>query len=155
MKKKIMLLLGVAFFCVTSYAQKITADKVPAEVTSAFKAKFPEAKDIDWEMEKANEYEAGFKLNEVEQSASFTADGKWMETEAEIKVSELPAEVKQSIEKQFPGFKTEEASKIDNAQHGTCYEAEIEKGNESYEVLLNAKGDVLSKNAEKEEDDKD
>ena len=150
-----MLLVGVAFLCVTSYAQKITADKVPAEVTSAFKTKFPEAKDVKWEMEKTNEYEARFKTNGVEQSASFSADGKWMETESEIKVSDLPAEVKQSIEKQFPGFKMEEASKVDNAQHGTCYEAEIEKGKESYEVLLNSKGELLSKNAEKEEDDKD
>jgi hypothetical protein len=106
-------------------------------------------------MEKATEYEADFKTGSVEQSASFTADGKWMETESEIKVSELPAEVKQSIEKQFPGFKMEEASKVDNAEKGLCYEAEIEKGKESYEVLLNSKGELLSKNAEKEEDDKD
>ncbi|MEO5569405.1 MAG: PepSY-like domain-containing protein [Bacteroidia bacterium] len=155
MKKEIMLLIGVAFLCVTSHAQKITADKVPAEVTSAFKAKFPEVKDVDWEMEKANEFEAAFKVSGADQTASFNADGKWMETETEIKVSELPAVVKQSIEKQFPGFKMEEASKVDNAEKGLCYEAEIEKGKETYEVLLNSKGELLSKNVEKEEEDKD
>ena len=44
-------------------AQKIATDKVPTVVTSAFKAKFPTAIKTSWEMENANEYEAGYKLN--------------------------------------------------------------------------------------------
>ena len=52
----------------TTYAQKISADKVPAAVLSAFKAKFPTATKTSWELENANEYEAGFKLIRFEQS---------------------------------------------------------------------------------------
>jgi hypothetical protein len=135
-------------------AQKISADKVPAAVTSAFKAKFPKATKTSWEMENANEYEAGFKLNGEEVSANFDNTGKWLETETEIKVSALPAAVKAALSKDFAGFKIEEASKIESAKDGNCYEAELEKGEETFDVLFLPNGKILSKTKlEKEEKD--
>ena len=137
-------------------AQKISADKVPAAVTSAFKAKFPNATKTNWEMENANEYEAGFKLNGEEVSANFDNTGKWLETETEIKVSALPAAVQAALTKDFAGFKIEEASKIESAKDGNCYEAEIEKGEETFDVLFSPDGKMLSKTKlEKEKDEKD
>ncbi len=156
MKNKFIMLLSAAFMSISAYAQKISADKVPLEVTKAFKAKFPEAKDTDWEMESTGEYEADFKLNRVEQSATFDQNGKWMETETEIKVSELPAAVQAALKNQFADFKTGEAGRNESVKNEKCYEVEIERGKESYEVLFNEKGEVLSKKAEEEnEKDKD
>jgi len=137
-----------------AYAQKISADKVPTAVTSAFKAKFPNATKTSWEMENANEYEASFKLNGKEVSANFDNTGKWLETETEIKVSALPAAVKAALSKDFAGFKIEEASKIESAKDGNCYEAELEKGEETFDVLFLPNGKILSKTKlEKEEKD--
>ena len=122
MKNSIIMLLFAAYISNAAFAQKISVDKVPAPVMSAFKAKFPMLGKVKWEMESANEYEAGFKSNGVKQSASFDQNGKWIETETEIKVSQLPTVVQQSIAKQFAGFKIEEASKVESAQYGNCYD---------------------------------
>jgi len=137
-------------------AQKISADKVPATVTSAFKAKFPNATKTSWEMESANEYEAGFKLNGEEVSANFDNTGKWLETETEIKVSALPASIQSALSKDCAGFKINEASKIESVKNGNCFEAEIEKGEETFDVLFTVDGKMLSKTKmEKEKGEKD
>jgi len=156
MNRIIIVLLTAALMSNAACAQKISADKVPAAVTSAFKAKFPNATKTSWEMENANEYEAGFKLNGEEVSANFDNTGKWFETETEIKVSALPAAVQATLTKDFAGFKIEEASKIESAKDGNCYEAEIEKGEETFDVLFTPDGKMLSKTKlEKEKGKKD
>ena len=145
MKKIIFLLFTAALMSNAVSAQKLSADKVPTAVLSAFKAKFPNATKTSWELENANEYEAGFKLNGEEVSANFDNTGKWLETETEIKVSALPAAVQAALTKDFAGFKINEASKIKSAKEGNCYEAEIEKGIETFDVLFTPDGKMLSK----------
>ncbi len=145
---KIITLLCAAFLSVSVNAQKITADKVPAAVTNSFKAKFPKAEKVTWELEKKTSYEANFKLNNAEQSSTFDANGKWMETETEIKISELPQAIQQTMSKQFADYKIHEACKLEDVQHGHCYEVEIKKDKVKYDVLLNDKGEVLSKEAD-------
>lgn len=137
-------------------AQKISADKVPTAVLSGFKAKFPTATKTSWELENTNEYEADFKLNGEEVSATFDNTGKWTKTETEIKVSALPSAVKEALAKDFASYKIEEANKIESAKDGNCFEAEIEKGEETFDVLFTHEGKMLSKTrAEKEKNEKD
>lgn len=155
MKRIIYLLLTVALLSNAACAQKISADKVPAAVTSAFKAKFPTVTKASWEIENTNEYEAGFKWNGEEVSANFDKTGKWLETETEIKVSALPAPVQSALSKDFAGFQINEASKIESLKNGNCFEAEIEKGEETFDVLFTTDGKMLSKTkTEKEKGDK-
>ena len=60
--KNTFMVLVIALLCNANlFAQKITEDKVPAAVLSAFKARFTTAAKTSWEMENKNEYEAGFK----------------------------------------------------------------------------------------------
>jgi hypothetical protein len=156
MNRIIIVLLTAAIMSNAACAQKISADKVPATVVSVFKAKFPNATKITWEIENANEFEASFKLNGKEVSANFDNTGKWLETETEIRVSALPSAVQVALTKDFTGFKIEEASKIESTKNGNCYEAEIEKGKESFDVLFTPEGKMLSKTkVEEEKGDKD
>lgn len=137
-----------------AYAQDISADKVPSSVTSAFKARFPNASNASWEMEKEGGYEAVFKMNGNKASASFDNAGKWMETESEIKVSALPASVQSAISKDFAGFKVKEASKIESMTNGNSFEAEIEKSGETFDAIFAPDGKLLSKAKAEEKDDK-
>ena len=146
-----MMLLSAAIISNASFAQKIDAQKVPADVNSAFKAKFKNATNTSWEMENTNEFEADFKLNGEKVSACFDNTGKWLETETEIKVSELPALVKATLNTDFEGYKIIEASKVESAKNGKCFEAEVEKGEESIDVLITAEGKILSKTIENDE----
>ncbi len=145
MKKIIMLLSIAALMGSTTLAQKLSEDKVPAEVISAFKAKFPNAAKIYWKMETINEYEATFKVNGEELSANFDNTGKWIETETEIKASALPVAIQSALKKDFEGFKIGESSKVENATEGNCFEIEIKKGEERYEVLYSPEGKMLKK----------
>jgi hypothetical protein len=151
MKTIIMLLLAAFVMSHTTSAQKMTTDQVPAAVVSGFVAKFPGVTKQTWERENEMEYEANFKLNGVETSASFDPAGKWLETETEIKTSALPAPIQKAVSKDFAGYKINEASKIESAKDGSCFEAEIEKGEESYDVVYTPDGKMLSKTKKDEE----
>src|SRR5947199_209941 len=89
MKKISFLLLSIGLLSGVSFAQKITPDKVPAEVLKSFSARFPDAEYVRWEMEDKNNFEANFKSDNTPKSSTFDSSGKWMETEVEINASEL------------------------------------------------------------------
>lgn len=145
MKKITILLLSAVFICQMAFAQSLTADKVPSAVTSAFKGKFPSATSPTWQMKSGKIYESKFKLNDQMVSASFDETGKWQKTETELKTTALPSSVQSTLSKDFAGYKVNEASKIDEAQKGSCYEAAIAKGTEVYDVQFSPEGKMLSK----------
>ncbi len=151
MKRIVIVLLTAALMSNSAIAQKISADKIPGAVTSEFKSKFPKATNVPWEIENNNDYEASFKLNGQEVSANFDKNGKWLETETEIKVSALPASIQSSLSKDFAGYKIAEASKIESLKNGNCFEAEIEKGGETFDMLFASNGKLLSKTKVEEE----
>ena len=155
MKKTILLLFTAVIMSNAACAQKISADKVPAAVTSAFKTKFPTATKPIWEMENKIEFEVNFKRNDEDVSANFDNKGKWLETETKIGVSALPPAIQSTLKKEFAGFKLNEASKIERIKNGNYYEAEIEKDEEAFDVLLSAEGRVVTKTKLKEKEKKD
>jgi len=145
MKKIILGLFSTIILSLSVNAQKINTEKVPAAVTTAFQSKFTFATKVKWEMENKTEYEASFDMNGAEMSANFDSYGNWLETETEIKTTTLPIAVLAQLKSDFAGYKIEEASKIESTKNGTCYEAEIEKGLEKYDVLFTVDGKVISK----------
>ena len=113
----ILLLAGTTI--TAAHAQKISAAKVPAQVIAAFTKLHPGVK-VSWEMEK-QDYEAGFTLNGKEVSEVYAAKGSLLETEVEIKPTELPAGVLAKLK----GMKIAEAAKITKADGSIRYEAEV------------------------------
>ena len=156
MKKIVIVLSACLLISLMGYSQKITPDKVPAPVKQAFAKKFPTATDIKYEMEK-KDYEINFNDKGVEMSANFDATGKWLETETEMKESDLPKEVSASEVKNFTGFKISEVAKVETSNKELIYEIEIKKGKERNEIQFSPNGDILKitpVNKEKEADEK-
>ena len=156
MKKIVIVLSACLLISLMGYSQKITPDKVPALVKQAFAKKFPAATDVKYEIEK-KDYEINFKEKGVEMSANFDATGKWLETETEIKKSDLPKEVSASEAKNFTGFRISEVAKVETPDKELIYEIEIKKGKERNEIQFSPKGDILKitpVNKEKEADEK-
>ena len=118
--------------------------KIPANVQKTFDQKFPTAKAVKWDKENEKEWEAEYQMDGNSCSANFSLDGKWLETETEIKKEELPDKVTMAVSKSFDGYKIEAAETIDTPE-GRTYEVEVEKGKEIYEVILNKEGDILKK----------
>ncbi len=126
---------------------------LPENVKTAFSAMFPDASNVKWDKENETEWEAEFKMSGKEYSANFDSAGKWMETEFEIAVSDIPAEVKASLDKEFPEGKIEE-SEISETADGKAYEFSIKQGKELVEVSMDSGGNIITKK-EVNEDEED
>ena len=134
---------------------KVKEADVPKAVTDAFKAKFPGAKVEKWEKEKDGNYEAEFKVSGVENSANYSADGKLIETEVEMKVADLPKAASDYVTKNYAGYKISEAAKITDAAGKIAYEAEVEKGKEEMDLIFDSNGAFIKKIVENDTEDDD
>ena len=154
MKKLLVLFVCMALVVGVS-ATNQKEEKIPAAAKSGFAAKFPTAQKVKWSVEKPGEFEAEFTLNGVETSALVDAKGILLETEAEIKESELPQPVKATLAKDFAGYKLDEIEKATDTKGVTTFEMEAAKGKEKLEISFDASGKLLGKEPLKEEKGKD
>src|SRR6478735_2122107 len=121
MKQIVVLLLAVFMFGCAD-AQKLKDNDIPPPVKQTFTQKFPNVKNVTWDKEDDASIEAEFKIGKTKYSATFDQAGKWLETESEIKKSELPETVLSAIAKEFSGFKIEEAERLETPESGKVYE---------------------------------
>ena len=124
MKKSILVTLSLVVVSF-SFAQKGHKTEIPAPVKTAFAKQFPQAKGVKWEKEDGN-FEAEFDLNKVEQSAVFDAQGNLVETEMEIKASDVPKAAMDYAKTHYPGKKIKEMARITDAKGVVSYELEID-----------------------------
>lgn len=123
--KKLLLPVCVVLLITTNViAQKLEVSKVPTAVKDSFAKKFPGA-DAKWEKE-AEKFEAGFKNNGSSMSALFESNGNMLESEVDIKVSQLPASVLQYVKEHYKGKTIKEGAKITKANGTVNYEAEVD-----------------------------
>jgi hypothetical protein len=154
--KNLILFLYLGAASVAACGQKLKDTEIPASVKASFTKQFPDVKKVTWSRESAAEYEAEFKVKGSEQSANFDNNGDWLETETEIKKSDVPSNVMETVKKEFPGYEMEEAELTETKDSGSYYEFEIEKGGVSYELSVSKDGKIFKKEEKKDEkSDKD
>jgi len=160
MKKAILLaLLALLVSAVKAHEQKETSKPgteviVPELVKKSFAEEFPAAVKAKWGVEKAGEYEAEFVMNKSEMSALFDEAGALLEVETEIEKSGLPSAVTTALTKDFSGYRIGEIEKND-AKGKTTYEMEVKKGKEEFELVFDANGTLLNKEAKTEDKEND
>ncbi len=150
MNKVTIIIIAIMVYT-NAIAQKITTDKVPTKASSAFKAKFPAAKQESWSIESPGIYEVEFINGAKTQSAEFDETGNWLETETKMDFKHIPQPVTQAFTKQFEGFNVQEANKVETPKANTTYEIVAVKGKDGYEIMFSAEGKMLKKNVEKVE----
>lgn len=135
-----LLLGGVS----SAHAQKIDAAQVPAAPAAAFKKAFPAAQRVKWEKEKG-QFEVNFALGESEMSALLTPQGELLETETEMRPSQLPVPVREVLATRYKAAKVTEAAKIVTRKtKAVTYEAEVTEGGKKHDLLFTADGKELS-----------
>ena len=146
----------VALFEIIGMSMAINKIDVTETVKTDFSQKYPEARQVEWEMEEADEYEAEFKLKGVEMSANFKKDGTWLGTETEIDEDDLPKVVKDGITSNFPGYDIEEAELSEKPDGVLVYEVEMENEKEDIELkaVFSLNGKIIKKEIGEEEGDK-
>lgn len=149
--KRFKILMAVAVMLLSpSCAQKTAENKVPEKIQKIFSQKFPNAKNVKWDKENANEWEAEFKIDGKDYSANFNSDGTWKETEYKIRKSDIPAVVKSTLDNDFPGYKMEKAEASETTK-GKVFEFKLEKDETDVHVAIAADGKIIEKELKKEE----
>ncbi len=141
MKSKLVVFILFAFV-VSISAQEVN---VPVKVKDAFAKMHPTAKDVKWGKEGKKEFEAEFKENGIATSLVFNREGKLLETETVIKVTELPKGAAEYVAKTHSGYTISEAAKIVNAKKMITYEAEVTKGKEKKDLFFTVDGKPIVK----------
>jgi len=140
--KRLIILVCLSLFSI-SFAQKSGSKDVPKVVKDKFSATFKEVKNVKWSKEKT-EFEANFKIGKEKKSATFNESGKLLETETELKISDLPKDILASVKKDYNGYKITEAAKIES--DGTItYEAEVTKGKNRMDLIYDGNGNLKNK----------
>lgn len=134
--KRTISMIAIAITITTGvFAQKMSSEKVPVAVKAAFTREYAEATGVKWDKEKSD-YEASFKMKGEDLSVLFSSEGKVIETEKGIAITELPTSVQTALK----GKKIKEAAII--TKNGkTYYEAEV--GGKDH--LFDAQGKAVEK----------
>ncbi|MCC6838654.1 MAG: PepSY-like domain-containing protein [Flavobacteriales bacterium] len=130
------------------HAQHLAPAQVPAAVTVAFTKAFPKAMDIEWK-QKGEQYKVEFEtgLFRDDHEVWYDAAGKLLRHEEEVSASDLPEAVKAAIAKEFPGYRTDDAKRIE-ADGATTWIVELQNGPEEWKVAYDAAGVQLRKQAD-------
>jgi hypothetical protein len=137
------LIILIALFSLISFSA-CSQKNPPENIKKEFSQKYATAKSVKWNSEKPNEWEAEFKMNGKNMSACFDNEGKWMESEAEVSVKDLPAEVTNTLKNEFSGFKTKEISTVENPEM-KGFEFALKNKETEITVIIGADGKVLKK----------
>lgn len=152
----------------------------PENIFNAFNEKYPDAQDVEWEMEDENEWEVEFELDGKEFIACFDEQGQWLETEMEVSPDQLPGAVTDILTEVYPEYKISESEWTENPEfkgyeleiesdnplddtvpvydpnnHERILEYEIIKKANEYEILIEENGKLFSVEAEEEDEEGD
>lgn len=138
-KKAIQLLVVIIMATGTIFAQDIHHSDVPSVVVNNFKKEFPKAKDVEWEM-KGEVYNVEFEIGFfTDYEAWFDAGGKLIKYTQEIPNRDVPKAIKETIKKQFDGFRIDDAKKhVEN--NIETYLVEIEKKDDERNLVFTKDG---------------
>lgn len=146
MKKFLWLFLAGVLLFTGAGAQKHKSIDVPAAVKTAFAQQFP-GTPAEW-VKEGSQYEAHFKQKRQAIIAVYHADGTLAETEAELKVGQLPLPVRDYMTQHFRGSTIVEAAKITKANGSINYKACVKGKDMLFDascVLLTEQGQPVTK----------
>ncbi|MEZ2444835.1 PepSY-like domain-containing protein [Chitinophaga sp. RCC_12] len=138
---KLRLLFAAIFIPAAALAQDIPASQVPAAVTTAFKAKFPNTSHLEWE-KKGTLYEAEFHVNNVDHKALLSEQGQLQQFKEDIPVTDLPQAVKQAIKTNYKAFRIDDAEKVTRGS-ASYYQVELDGEPHDQKIVMTPAGKVV------------
>jgi hypothetical protein len=120
---------------------------IPDAVLKNFKAKYPNANSVKWEKDE-DIFVVEFILDGQEYEAEFDKTGKWLETEKEIKIGDLPEAIQKVLNTKFSAYEVGEAEYVETADYGIIYDVVIEKRDKEIEIYFYPDGRILKEETE-------
>jgi hypothetical protein len=122
-------------------------DALPdAEQITRLNTDFPNARDVEWETGNTSAgliYEAEFEIANRDYNACYNAAANLLMYVVEIKWSEVPQAVKNTIYANYSGYHIDDYEKI-NLGGAIMYQIDAEKGNDERFVLLREDGVLIN-----------
>lgn len=149
MKKHFIFGLAAAiFFTGAAVAQDIPQSQVPAGVVSNFQKAFPDAMDVEWEMD-GNLYKVEFEIGmrKLDHDAWYDDAGQLLKHQEEISKNSLPKQVTAGVKQEFKGYRIEDVERITEGDKVT-YKLEVKSRTEEWKLTLDSNGKVLTKVAD-------
>lgn len=141
----------------------VEVSTVPANIRTSFDTKYPNASTVVWyrytpgttkaepgswyQTMDASDYYTSFTWNDMDYVAWYD-NGTWIRSTARVDDSDLPTNIKNIIQSQYPGYIVTEVE-VETDRKQTVYEVELEKGDMQYVVHYGADGSVLKKKERK------
>lgn len=147
--KQVVRLLPLLIFVLGIYGSaSAQIRKIPAEVTDAFKEKYPDASKVEWK-DKLTNFVAVFQQDGIQYEARFNKKGVWKDTENAIGTDELPEEVNEGYNKSkyADEWKIEAAYKIVLPDDKVNYRVLARKSDlQKKNILFSSEGRLLKDN---------
>ena len=142
--KKICWLIAVMFSIAAFNYTQAQIRKVPAAVTEAFKARYPNTKNVEWK-DKITGFQVNYDMDGVKYESKFSNKGEWLQTEKEVGEDALPAEVKDGYSKsKFTDWQLKSATWVQSKDNGVQYRLFVRKNDiEKKYLYFDKKGKLV------------
>ncbi|MBK9718635.1 MAG: PepSY-like domain-containing protein [Saprospiraceae bacterium] len=140
---------SIIFSCaiILAISSTVHACPVPEKAKIHFKTNHPGAQKVHWSKDDG-EFEVEFKESGKNMSCSYDKGGMLLETETEITIQELPAHIKEAVNKAYPNYNIEDIEEVSIPNAGIQYEMELELGKIEFEVLVSGDGTSITKKSD-------
>ncbi|RFS22511.1 hypothetical protein DVR12_11960 [Chitinophaga silvatica] len=152
MKKLTLIFCAVLFTSGITFAQqkksvkktKIEAKPVvaPDAVKSSFDQTFAGTSVAKWTKTSAGHWTANFQKENINTTAEYDADGKWVATRSAYDAQNLPESVASTLKSKYPDATIKDGWKIERSDVAAYYKINIQENGTEKSVLLNEAGTV-------------
>jgi len=132
------LLIGAALLISAS----VFAQDVPSAVTKSFKAKFPNAKEVDWN-ESDEGFEADFYMGNENKVVTFNENGNWLQTSTNLEEGKFPPLITKAVKAKYNSVEVESVQMVET-NTSTIYNVSASNDQASYTLKLDKTGKILN-----------
>lgn len=126
-----------------SCQQLVSSQEVPKAVKKNFQKMYPGENDPDWHIDSQGYFEANFKKKGIKYRADYFKDGRWFETETNIKKKELPKAIRKIIKERFGWYEISEIEKVEHYTKGLFYDVEFKRKGKNKDVEFKKDGTII------------
>jgi hypothetical protein len=118
--------------------------EIPHEVKLNFMEDFISASTIEWTADERGDYKADFVHQSEPKTAFYTKDGMWLRTETKLQSTQVPAQVLQSLSRDYKTYDIDQVTKLE-MKLGVSFHFRIRIKDSVFDVEIDSSGKIKSK----------
>ncbi|EMR02229.1 hypothetical protein [Cesiribacter andamanensis] len=141
--------LLILLFCCATLLQAQTPLTPPGRVSVKFNAKYPQqAEKASWQ-QTSEGYSASFSEQGRPTVSRFSAEGRWLGTDTQLRQADLPPTATQYLQDNHKGFRYLQGYRYESP-NGSRYQLDVESAGKRYRLDFDGKGNFVNEGPLKE-----